>query len=441
LTPRVLSPTGCDRSQPKKAVTGHRTPKRKKALTGHRTPKMKMSDKFDVAIAGAGPAGASAAIQLALAGATVLLIEEKKFPRAKLCGEFISPECLSHFTRLGVIDQMKGAGGATVTETVFYSRSGRSVSVPSEWFKHDMAALGLSRSEMDLQLLKRAKVCGVEVLEDTHASRLLSEEGVVRGIRVKNGAALRDYEALVSIDATGRTRSLARHLDQRSANLRKHTNPWVAFKAHLQNTRAAEGACEIYFYQGGYGGLSSVEGGVSNLCFIVSANDVRQRGSDPDRVMSEVVMTNARAAETLAAAKAQTSWLSVALESFGRRTLVPAAGLLTVGDAAAFIDPFTGSGMLMALESGEIAATAVAQHLARLREGNGFTLLARQYRSGYRQRFHSRLRLSGLLRRAAFVPHLDAFAIALFGTSTHLRRRLARATRQSSNGQATGAQA
>lgn len=49
------------------------------------------SDIFDVAIAGAGPAGSSAAIHLAIAGARVLLVEEKKFPRQKLCGEFISP--------------------------------------------------------------------------------------------------------------------------------------------------------------------------------------------------------------------------------------------------------------------------------------------------------------------------------------------------------------
>lgn len=402
---------------------------------------MNVIQQFDVAIAGAGPAGTSAAIHLALAGATVLLIEEKKFPRPKLCGEFISPECLAHFTRLGVIDQMTGAGGATVSETVFYSRSGRSVSVPSEWFKHDTAALGLSRSEMDLQLIERAKACGVRVLENSHASRLLVQEGIVRGIRAKSGDQTNDYEARVSIDATGRTRSLARLVDQRGATLRKNTNPWVAFKAHLEHTQAAEGACEIYFYNGGYGGLSSVEGGVSNLCFIVSANDVRQCGSDPDRVMREVVMTNARAAQTLAIAKPQTSWLSVSLESFGHRTLVPANGLLTIGDAAAFIDPFTGSGMLMALESGEIAATAIAQQLDAVRAGDGFAALAREYRSEYRRRFHSRLRLSGLLRRAAFVPHLDAFAITLFGTSARLRRRLARATRQTSNREARGARA
>jgi flavin-dependent dehydrogenase len=401
---------------------------------------MNANEKFDVAIAGAGPAGSGAAIRLALAGASVLLIEEKRFPRPKLCGEFISPECLPHFRRLGVIDQMASAGGAAISETVFYSRNGSSVSVPSEWFENGSTALGLSRSEMDYQLLKRAKACGVQVLEDAHASRLLHENGIVRGMRVKSRDTPIDYEALVSIDATGRARSLARQVDA-AGSPRTHTNPWVAFKAHLENTQVAEGACEIYFYNGGYGGLSSVEGGLSNLCFIVSANDVRRCASDPDRVMREVVMTNARAAKTLAAARTHTPWLSVSLESFGHRSLAPARGLITIGDAAAFIDPFTGSGMLMALESAALAANAITQNLAALRQGDGFVHLAEEYRSQYRRRFNTRLRLSGLLRRAAFVPHLDALAIALFRSSDHLRRRLARATRQSSTTETTSAEA
>ena len=394
------------------------------------------ANTFDVAIAGAGPAGTSAAIQLALGGARVLLIEEKKFPRPKLCGEFISPECLTHFKRLGVMDQMSAAGGASVLETVFYSRRGSSVAVPSEWFMSGAQALGLSRSEMDHQLLQRAKSVGVTVLEDTHASRLICERDEVRGIRVKQGDQSRDYEALITIDATGRTRTLARHLDPPRPNQRKGSNPLVAFKAHLRNARVATGACEIYFYKNGYGGLSAVEGGVSNLCFIVAANDVRRFNSNPERVLREVVMKNSRAGYTLAEATTSTPWLSVSLESFGRRTLAPALGLLTVGDAAAFIDPFTGSGMLMALESGQVGAEAITRSLGTLRQGGGFESLANNYRAEYRRRFASRLRVSGLLRRAAFFPNLAEVAILLSGTSSVLRRKLARATRQSGNREA-----
>ena len=391
------------------------------------------AEPFDVAIAGAGPAGTSAAIQLAMTGARVLLVEEKKFPRAKLCGEFISPECLTHFKRLGVMDQMSAAGGASLSETIFYSRRGSSLTVPSEWFKADTSALGLSRSEMDHQLLERAKSVGVEVFEEAHASQLIRLRDQVCGIRVKAGEVTRDYQALVAIDATGRTRALARHLDRPRSQRRKNIKPLVAFKAHLENARVAAGACEIYFYKRGYGGLSGVEGGVSNLCFIVAANDVRRHGSDPELVLREIVMQNSRAAYTLAEAQVRSPWLSVSLESFGRRTLAPARGLITVGDAAAFIDPFTGSGMLMALESGQVAAETITRQLALLRQGTGFELLANSYRAEYLRRFQSRLRVSGLLRRAAFVPHLDEAAILFLGNSSRLRRKLARATRHSTN--------
>jgi flavin-dependent dehydrogenase len=387
------------------------------------------SNSYDVVIAGGGPAGTSAAIHLAARGARILLVEQKKFPRAKLCGEFISPECLDHFERLGVADRMMTAGGARLTQTVFYSRGGRSVNVPSEWFSSQPGALGLSRAEMDHKLLERAREAGVEVLEDTQACGLILEERQLRGVHLKSSDVVSDANALVTIDATGRTRALARRLNGDGKKSQKSRPPFVAFKAHLEDAHVAEGACEIYFYAGGYGGLSSVENGLSNLCFIASAKDVRACASDAERVMREVVTRNSRAAYTLAHARTRTEWLGVSLESFGRQEPVPADGLLTIGDAAAFIDPFTGSGMLMALESGEVAAGVIMDHLQGLRKGGSFAALARDYRTIYRQRFAARLRVCALLRRAAFVPRLAEASMLLFGASDRVRRALARATR------------
>jgi flavin-dependent dehydrogenase len=389
--------------------------------------------KFDVIIAGAGPAGSSAAIRLSLNGARVLLLEEKKFPRAKLCGEFISPECIGHFQQLGVMDQMLAAGGSSLRETVFYSARGHQVAVPSEWFSGG-SALGLSRSEMDQRLLARARAVAVTVLEGAYAAGLVIENDLVCGVKVKTLASATEYRAPLTIDATGRTRTLARHFDpesQRETN--KLKRGLVAFKAHLENTGVASGACEIYFYGGGYGGLSEIEHGVSNLCFIVSASDVRRLGSDPDRALREVVMQNPRAAKTLKQARLSSPWLSVSLTGFGRRVLTPANGLLTIGDAASFIDPFTGSGMLMALESGQVVADAIASQFRAAGEAQTVALIGKKYESEYLRKFDSRLRISGLLRRAAFVPLLAEAAILGFGASAHLRRKLARATRRATN--------
>lgn len=389
---------------------------------------MSTSSNYDVVIAGGGPAGASAAIHLATRGARVLLAEQKRFPRPKLCGEFISPECAHHFDRLGVKDQMFAAGPATLAETVFYSRNGSKVSVPSSWFGSDGLALGLSRAEMDERLLRRAEDVGVHVLEDAHVTDLIFEKEQVSGVTIKAGSRAETYRAAITIDATGRTRALARRLPvAKSAKLKRP--PMIAFKAHLENTLVAPGACEIYFYRRGYGGLSSIENGLSNLCFIASAGDVRACAADANRVMREVVSQNRRARFTLKSARAHSQWLAVSLEGFGRHDVAPVDGLLTVGDAASFIDPFTGSGMLMALESGELASRAIGNYLDLGAESQSLSELRLKYAAAYHRFFDSRLNLCSLLRKAAFVPGLAELAIRFFGASDVIRRRLARATR------------
>ena len=387
---------------------------------------------YDVIIAGGGPAGASAAIHLAMQGARVLLAEQKKFPRAKLCGEFISPECALHFERLGVVDRMLAAEPARLTETVFYSRNGKNVSVPSTWFGASGIALGLSRAEMDERLLRRASDVGAHVREDAQVVELLFEGTRVCGVRLRSSGIEELCGAPVTIDATGRTRALARLVGKHANGSQPRRAPLVAFKAHLEGARVAPGACEIYFYRGGYGGLTSIENGLSNLCFIASARDVRASNADAECVMREIVCRNRRAAHTLAHAQARSSWLAVSLDGFGRHYVAPAAGLFAIGDAASFIDPFTGSGMLMALESGELAAQVIIDCLEAIRAGRQFSELEMKYRAVYEQRFNQRLRICSLMRRAAFIPGLAELAIGFFGASDRLRRRLTLATRSNS---------
>jgi flavin-dependent dehydrogenase len=177
--------------------------------------------------------------------------------------------------------------------------------------------------------------------------------------------------------------------------------------------------------------LSTIENDLSNLCFIVNARDVRARDSDATRLLREVVCENRRAANTLRNAEIVSDWLAVSLESFGRHSPAPAAGMLAIGDAASFIDPFTGSGMLMALESGELVAAAIAPHLETLADDAARDALCDSYGKLYRARFNSRLRLCSMIRRAAFVPGLANVAIRFFGASKSMRRRVASATRAS----------
>ena len=375
---------------------------------------------FDVIIAGAGPAGSSAAIHLARNDRRVLLVEQKKFPRAKLCGEFISPECRRHFENLGVANAMTNSDPTSITETVFYSSGGHHVTIPSSWFGGP-PALGLSRAVMDDVLLRRARECGVEVIEGATITEPILDNEIVRGVKLKINGDEQHHTAPITIDATGRARILTRKLH---AGEPKSKPKLIAFKVHLRNTRVAPGACEIYFYRDGYGGLSSVEGDISNLCFIISAEQVKRYHSNPDLVMREMVMKNRRAAYTLAHAQTESEWLSASWERFGRQQPSPAKGLLAIGDSAAFIDPFTGSGMLLAFESGELVADVINRHSKEVEA---------DYTAEYLRKFESRLRISGWLRRAAFKPRLAGIGIALCGASKHFRSRLVRATRSSFN--------
>lgn len=382
-----------------------------------------MSSGGRIIIVGGGPAGSGLAIRLARLGFAVSLLEERRFPRHKLCGEFISPECARHFAQLGVLDRIEEAGGTRLRQTVFYSPRGRSFAVPSAWFGGH--AWGLSRARLDELLLDEARRAGAEVLVETRAIGLIEEHGRVVGLVARNAAGTHRLPAALIVDATGRRRALARKFEKRKAG--RHAPSLVAFKTHLHGVRPSTETCEIYLYHSGYGGLSPIEDGSCNICFIVAAHEVRACGGDPEALLRRVVCANGRAAETLRDARAVLPWSSVSIERFGPAELAPTPNLLAVGDAAAFIDPFTGSGMLLALESGEALAQAIQ---ARWRGAEAWDELKREYARRHRARFGHRLRWCAAFRRLAFAPPQAVEAAAmLLATSERTLRRAAQATR------------
>ena len=378
-----------------------------------------VNQKSEILIVGAGPAGTSAAIRLAQKGFRVTLAEREKFPRNKLCGEFISPECFAHFHALGVAEQLLAAGGDRILETRFYAPGGKSVTVPSKWFSLDETALGLSRAEMDRQLLERARQSGVRVLEETQVVGLLTENAQICGVKTKTNEILAD----LIVDATGRSRVLGKLAEKQIRNPQSAIrNPLVGFKTHLSDVDMEPGRCEIYFFRGGYGGLNYVEKGMGNHCFLIKAEIVKEFGGDVEKILQNVIFENRRARETMQDARPIYDWLAVAVDGFGLKSLNPAPNLIAVGDAGAFIDPFTGSGMLMALESGEILAGVVEKNLTTEQ-------IADKYRIMHTAKFRRRLRICGLMRQAAFAPNIAKWIISILSLTENPRRILARATR------------
>jgi len=380
-----------------------------------------------IAIVGAGPAGASLAIRLALQNFEVRLIEREKFPRHKLCGEFISPECLKHFEDLGVLGDILLAGGEQITETRFYEQGGRNVAVPSKWFGGGFA-LSLSRAEMDMRLLNRARAVGVEVLDGTAVTGIHSLGSSVCSIAVTGSGKSIAIKADLFIDATGRARALARLVERseypQNAKAASRKSVLVGFKAHLRGARPAKGRCEIYSFRGGYGGLCGIENGWANHCFLVKPEVAREFGGNADRIVENVVLKNQRAAETLEYAEPVGGWLAVSIDHFGRSDLNPAPNLFSVGDSAAFIDPFTGSGMLMALESSGVLAKCIRECEFSPEK------LSQRYERTYWSNFAGRLRICSILRTAALAPHLAKFVISILRISKSGRETLAQSTRQ-----------
>src|SRR6266478_5118907 len=109
---------------------------------------------YDAIIIGGGPAGSSEENPLSGGGARVLVLEEKRMPRGKLCGEFITPECFPTLERLSVMHRMLAAGAKKVSRVSLVVANGKSVQSHISKISDDAAwAMSLSRARFDEILL------------------------------------------------------------------------------------------------------------------------------------------------------------------------------------------------------------------------------------------------------------------------------------------------
>src|SRR5215467_1200565 len=152
-------------------------------------------DNYDVVIVGGGPAGAAAAITLAQSGAKVVVLEEKRMPREKLCGEFVTPECLPSLERLGVSQDLTNAGAQLISRLRLIVGSGKSIDaeIPNV-STTGQQALGISRARFDQILFERAQQAGAFCMEGTAARLCLpSQNGCtkIEAMSLGNGKLLK----------------------------------------------------------------------------------------------------------------------------------------------------------------------------------------------------------------------------------------------------------
>jgi len=377
---------------------------------------------FDCIIIGGGPAGSAAAISLAMQGVRALVLEEKRMPRAKLCGEFITPECFPTLERLGVMQRMLDCGAQRLKHLSLVVVTGKAIQTPiagmsavADW------AMSLSRARFDQVLFERARECGAECREGIAVKACVTENDmhVIEALSLDDGNTVR-FTAPFIVDASGRNSRLMVGREERIAG--KRGSRLYAMKAHLAGVEGIAEQVELYFFPEGYGGLSRVEDNLVNLCFIAGEHSVKEAGGDALRVVEQTVKRNPLARQRLAHAEVVGKWHTVGPLAFGHRRLTH-NGVIAVGDASGMIDPFTGTGIQMALRTGELAAQAII-------ESTDFDDALERYAASYRREFSERMKVAGWLRRVALTPSRANLFARLLALSPPLARRVLRATRK-----------
>jgi geranylgeranyl reductase family protein len=383
--------------------------------------------KYDVIIVGGGPAGCSAAIRLAQSGLSTLLLEEKHMPREKLCGEFITPESFPTLERLGVLDRLFDAGAQKIRSLNLVPSGGSPVVARiSEMSRCSPVAMSLSRARFDRVLFERAQEAGATCLEGIAVKEVIVEGGRPRGVEalsLSEGEA-HTFHAPLIVDASGRNSRLT--LTRRERIGGRPGSRLYALKAHFTSVEDIEDQVELYFFSNGYGGLSRVEDGMVNLCFIASERAFKAAGGDPEKIVEQSIMRNRLARQRLRKAEISGRWLSTGPLTFGARRL-DRDGVITAGDSSGMIDPFTGTGIQIALRTGELAAEAI---ITTGTDGDDPAARAISvYRAGYDREFGKRMKVAGMLRRAVFSPSLLNALSGVLARAPWLARRMLRATR------------
>jgi len=365
-----------------------------------------MSD-FDVAIVGAGPAGCATAIDLARRGYKVLLVDRGRFPRDKLCGDFLSPINWPVLDRLGVGRHILACPHAKISRFRMTSALGETIDCPFPEQNGRQSGLGLRRYHLDYQLLARAESAGVSVQQGVRITDLSPES---RGWRLAMECSGETVEARgkVIVGADGRNSWVARRLGVSTQPMQDSSA--LGFEIQLQDLRGLHESVEIHQFPGGYGGIAKVDPNTANLCFTVQRSCLPQVVSF-ENLRHRLLGMNPWLRTILQYATPVSELRSVWPVYFpGRRCF--GDGYLLVGDAARVSEPVTGEGIYLAVRSGELAAMTLA---GALREDDLGAARLAGYHRACREEFRPRLRFNRFVRCLMYRPRLLSAALRLFG--------------------------
>jgi geranylgeranyl reductase family protein len=319
---------------------------------------------WDAIVVGAGPAGSATALRLARAGRRVLLLDRARFPRDKPCSEYASPEAVRQLDALGVLDAVEAHGttaltGSSVTGALGGGIAGRFDAAGGTPFRP--TGLALPRRLLDAALVDAARASGVTVQEGARVRAFAQRTDGTMTVTLdgEGGGHATELTARVIVGADGLRSTVARAAGlRRQGRLRR-----TAFVAHVQGVTGLARQAELHVGRAGYVGLNPLTDNVANVALVVPASRAQEARGD-------VAAFVAHALEALPGVRGRVDLSRTVREILvtgpfdARCRRSTADGLLLVGDAADFFDPFTGEGIWSALTGAELAAAALDEALA-----------------------------------------------------------------------------
>jgi len=307
---------------------------------------MSLGDRYDIAVIGAGPAGSCAAIAAARRGARVVLLDRSTMPRAKVCGCCLAASGVAALEAAGAGEVL---AGAVPLRAIRVARGGRAMTLRRE------AGVAIAREDLDARLVDVARRAGVDVRLATSAR--VASDRTLQLTASDATSSLRADTVIVADGLQGGALDDVPGFGWRVA-ARSMMGFGAVLPAHALDCPA--GAIHMHVGRDGYIGIVRLPSGALDVAAAVAPEALRRAGSVAAcaRMLLADVAHDAEAVE-------RARWRGTP-QLTRTRARVAAPGILVVGDAAGYIEPFTGEGMSWAiatgLAAGELAARDACAH-------------------------------------------------------------------------------
>ena len=358
-----------------------------------------MSPDVEAIVVGGGPAGSATAAALAEAGHRVLLLDKARFPRHKACSEYINAGGAQVLGEMGVLDEIIQAGAHQMEAMIVHAPSGARFAANFAKAEPGRAALGLSRYRLDHILLERARAAGVDVRERAQVRCVVREDGPVVGVEATIDGARQLIRAPLVVGADGHNSVVSRDL---GLDVSYRWPDKTGFIAHYRGVTGLDQFGEMHVGHGAYAGLAPLEDGVTNVAVVASGRNVKSRSGSVEAFFSETLQSIPEVAQKLERAERVGGIRGIgSMARRARRT--SGDGYLLVGDAASFLDPFTGEGIYEALKAAQLAAPVAS---AALKAGDVSADALDAYRIARRRSFTAKRQVCWIVQGFVNAPPL-----------------------------------